>query len=882
MKIKVCTIIFTLLFAMGCSKTDDTVEPEKPVQKDPPKDEPTVEVLTGAFIDGAVEGLTFSTATQSGVTNENGEFKYIEGEEITFKVGEVIIGSVGAKAEITPIDIAQDTDASATIDNSVAKNIAAFLQTLDDDQNHDNGIEITNEIASAIGVTEINFSNSIVPVLADVVVNVSKQTGKILNIVYPEHATINMATSLELEYTPKEQLWLSHLLPTVESYYAHEVPKSAVYKNTFDADDKIVSTTIMLRYSGSVLYEITYGGHNDVNLPTTLTLNRKRHSLLDNGWSYPMRDFLFYYTLSYNTNNQLQQITEIDNPDVLESSYTITAWNDQNQILSYNHNGVDYLNIRNDTYEYANEYDTEGKLTKQQVTHSIVVNDVEFGYYSNEQTTSTVTYAFNDQLNFSKIATSKSSSYSYNYEGETPISNSYNFEGSNDYIYRDNGTLENRSLVEDYIYTDTTVSANSMFLYNEEDLLLESSYESNTGDKRNYSYESGYITNIENYNNDLLTYEVTYNVDGSFVDHVYQYDDNLNIVGSYAREWALMPGEYYGIIKTEYFDAAGMLTNIVSSEFYEDGTIKETRNTAENGDIIWRDLYDESGRLIKTEYYNLGILNYTYIYEYDANGQRIKAEGYDANNELNYVEYYNEFGFTSSYEFYDNGVLESRSVYNYSDNGVPITTNIYDGQGNLIKVDYFDENGGFEYYEFFENNIITYRGFLDDNYNLIRAEYFDAGVLYAYDIFENNENGQRILASAYDSEGNLSYTLNYSYAANGSLETIHLYLSDGVLYSIDYFENDILIRIDYYDAEGNIIETYTPTGKSINTIVDKRTDKISFEELQVLNKQSTLHNKTIQFNMVKRNHSIIESNEVKRIVKSKYELMDMKRHDIKK
>ena len=42
------------------------------------------QIETGVFIDSAVGGLKYQTATQSGLTNSSGEFKYIAGENVTF------------------------------------------------------------------------------------------------------------------------------------------------------------------------------------------------------------------------------------------------------------------------------------------------------------------------------------------------------------------------------------------------------------------------------------------------------------------------------------------------------------------------------------------------------------------------------------------------------------------------------------------------------------------------------------------------------------------------------------------------------------------------------------------------------------------------------
>lgn len=88
--------------------------------------------LTGTFIDAQVKGLHYKTATQEGDTNENGEFKYLVGETIEFKLGNLSLGSVNADGLITPYTLAGDTDISNPSDKAV--NIALLLQNFDADR----------------------------------------------------------------------------------------------------------------------------------------------------------------------------------------------------------------------------------------------------------------------------------------------------------------------------------------------------------------------------------------------------------------------------------------------------------------------------------------------------------------------------------------------------------------------------------------------------------------------------------------------------------------------------------------------------------------------------------------------------------------------------
>lgn len=101
------------------------------------------------FIDAQVEGLAFQSASHSGLTDRNGNFPYTPGEKVTFSIGNMVLGSVTPTGnKVTPLELVPD--ASSASDARVTR-ILRTLQTLDDDGNLDNGIQITawaHEVAS--------------------------------------------------------------------------------------------------------------------------------------------------------------------------------------------------------------------------------------------------------------------------------------------------------------------------------------------------------------------------------------------------------------------------------------------------------------------------------------------------------------------------------------------------------------------------------------------------------------------------------------------------------------------------------------------------------------------------------------------------------------
>jgi len=77
----------------GCSSSDNTNDADGQVES----------FSTGTFIDAPVKGLEYSsTSGPTGTTNEKGEFQYKEGEEVTFKVAGVDIGTVPG-ASVVPV-----------------------------------------------------------------------------------------------------------------------------------------------------------------------------------------------------------------------------------------------------------------------------------------------------------------------------------------------------------------------------------------------------------------------------------------------------------------------------------------------------------------------------------------------------------------------------------------------------------------------------------------------------------------------------------------------------------------------------------------------------------------------------------------------------------
>src|SRR5690349_19211627 len=59
----------------------------------------------GVFAENAVEGLRYVSESSEGVTDTDGRFSFAADENITFSVGDLVLGTTQAKANITPVDL---------------------------------------------------------------------------------------------------------------------------------------------------------------------------------------------------------------------------------------------------------------------------------------------------------------------------------------------------------------------------------------------------------------------------------------------------------------------------------------------------------------------------------------------------------------------------------------------------------------------------------------------------------------------------------------------------------------------------------------------------------------------------------------------------------
>lgn len=114
------------------------------------------DVIHGKFID-AVVGLQYVSGDQAGKTDIDGNFDCEAGPSINFFVGDILIGAATCDELISPVDMVPGASDET---HPTVSNIFAFLQTIDDDNNPDNGITITQVVIDAAMGYSINFEQT--------------------------------------------------------------------------------------------------------------------------------------------------------------------------------------------------------------------------------------------------------------------------------------------------------------------------------------------------------------------------------------------------------------------------------------------------------------------------------------------------------------------------------------------------------------------------------------------------------------------------------------------------------------------------------------------------------------------------------------------------
>ncbi|MCH2558365.1 MAG: carboxylesterase family protein [Alcanivorax sp.] len=112
----------------------------------------------GTFMDGPVAGLGYRAGDRdAAVTDALGRFRYRDGDTVSFFIGELALGGARGAGVLTPLSI---TDGAQAADHREVQNKLILLQTLDQDGDLNNGIQISEAIAGVVSdhAADIDFS----------------------------------------------------------------------------------------------------------------------------------------------------------------------------------------------------------------------------------------------------------------------------------------------------------------------------------------------------------------------------------------------------------------------------------------------------------------------------------------------------------------------------------------------------------------------------------------------------------------------------------------------------------------------------------------------------------------------------------------------------
>jgi hypothetical protein len=117
-------------------------------------------MAVGVFA-GPIAGLKFQTPTKTGFTNERGEFQYEQGEAVTFRVGELVLGAVEGAPRVNLAQLVNRVAGKIDkLHDPLVTNLARLVQTLDQDGNVEAGVTIAPVVHARIGAGIFNFNQA--------------------------------------------------------------------------------------------------------------------------------------------------------------------------------------------------------------------------------------------------------------------------------------------------------------------------------------------------------------------------------------------------------------------------------------------------------------------------------------------------------------------------------------------------------------------------------------------------------------------------------------------------------------------------------------------------------------------------------------------------
>ncbi len=426
--------------------------------------------LTGTFVDSPVSGLYYETATRSGLTNSAGQFKYLEGETVSFYLGGTTLGAAVGNEIITPFklmgitaptgqtQIMRSLGAAEVNGLDRAINIATLLQALDTDGDPNNGIELNNA-HQALASAQINLATKAADFITlDSLIRARTLVGTdhpltLNNVVKHLYNSlgVQVRSNLVSRYTASDN---NTPLETVNySYDANGRVSSASFDRGSDGSIESIKS-YNYNSSGNVA-SITNSGDQTTQIFTYDSNNNLLELRVERDGSA-----ISQQNYSYDSNNNLTRLESDTNADGTADSITTYQYGSENNMLAVEQDKNADGNI--DAKQYY-EY-TEGlveRFISDTDNDNAADTIITYSYDANGNKTLASTENTADGLpDFVSRFQYDSNNNLIRYELDRNMDNSpdyieasrYNSQNQRSYLYRDTDGDGNWNRVSQYFY----------------------------------------------------------------------------------------------------------------------------------------------------------------------------------------------------------------------------------------------------------------------------------------------------------------------------------------------------------------------------------------------------------------------------------------------
>ncbi len=328
------------------------------------------DLLTGQLA-SKISGLTYRTESLSGITDVNGGFYYRDGEQVTFCFGRHKMGSTTAKSQITLYDIAgaeplteADFYRSYHISTNyfdilfekanyrAVINMAVLLQSLDYDNNLNNGIEIRPEVVKLFNKKQVNFhkrafnfysstspfwvtSNTLFrnnPLYDAFIESNQSIFSEARSLKFPQHALADLNSVLGLP-SPSQLMRVDRNSTNYHLTYEYDNNGNPIYKNSFYNEESHESFA-MWNDEGNKTYEKDFTGEKEYKYDSygRIISEIKGTRITTYDWDKNIETFeiyrdtnLVYRETCKTTGNAIQKATRCEEDDNADGNIDLVA-----------------------------------------------------------------------------------------------------------------------------------------------------------------------------------------------------------------------------------------------------------------------------------------------------------------------------------------------------------------------------------------------------------------------------------------------------------------------------------------------------------------------------------------------------------------------------